>query len=71
MIFIVLLKGGNIMRGYPKYLSTKADYEYVREHFSKEQWQADFQVYDLVSPCGTHPRKGSEGSPKGGGYLGG
>lgn len=32
------------MRGYPKHLSTKADYEYVREHFSKEQWQADFQA---------------------------
>ena len=36
---------------------------------SGRQWQADFQVYDLVSPCGTHARKGSEGSPKGGVYL--
>ena len=36
---------------------------------SGRQWQADFQVYDLVSPCGTHTRKGSEGSPKGGGYA--
>lgn len=32
------------MRGYPKFLSTKSDYEYVRQHFPKEQWQSDFQA---------------------------
>ena len=31
------------MKGYPKFLSSKADYEYVRNHFSKEEWLPDFQ----------------------------
>lgn len=31
------------MKGYPKFLSTKADYEYVRNNFPKEAWAKDFQ----------------------------
>ena len=31
------------MIGYPKHLNTKADYEYIREHFPKEKWQPHFQ----------------------------
>ncbi len=31
------------MRGYPKILNTKDDYEYVRDNFPKSQWQADWQ----------------------------
>lgn len=31
------------MLGYPKILKTKEDYEYVRTHFPKEKWQADFE----------------------------
>lgn len=31
------------MLGYPKTLKTKADYEYVRNNFPKEQWRAAFQ----------------------------
>ncbi|MCD8286150.1 MAG: hypothetical protein LUD50_02860 [Clostridia bacterium] len=31
------------MRGYPKRLNTKADYEYAREHFPTEQWLPDWQ----------------------------
>lgn len=31
------------MRGYPKWLNNKADYEYVRANFSKAQWSKDFQ----------------------------
>lgn len=30
------------MRGYPKHLNTRADYEYVRTHFPKEMWKEDF-----------------------------
>lgn len=32
------------MRGYPKHLNTRTDYEYVRTHFSKEMWKADFEA---------------------------
>ena len=32
------------MKGYPKTLSSKKDYLYVREHFSREQWLPDFQA---------------------------
>lgn len=32
------------MRNYPKVLQTKEDYEYVRQNFPKEEWQADFQA---------------------------
>lgn len=32
------------MKGYPKFLSTKADYEYVRSNFPKEAWAKDFQA---------------------------
>lgn len=35
------------MDGYPKNLNTKQDYEYVRNHFSKEQWEGDFR--DLLT----------------------
>lgn len=31
------------MVGYPKNLSTKEDYEYVRTHFPKSDWQKDFE----------------------------
>lgn len=31
------------MVGYPKYLNTKDDYEFVRKNFPKEMWQAAFQ----------------------------
>ncbi len=30
------------MRGFPKYLCTKADYEYVRYHFPPERRERDF-----------------------------
>jgi hypothetical protein len=29
--------------GYPKHLNTAADYEYVQQHFPREQWGADYQ----------------------------
>ncbi len=32
------------MKGYPKYLNTKEDYEYVKAHFPKEQWQPDYKA---------------------------
>lgn len=32
------------MRGYPKFLNTKEDYEYVRKNFPKEQWEQDFKA---------------------------
>lgn len=31
------------MVGYPKTLNTREDYEFVRQYFPKEKWQADFQ----------------------------
>lgn len=31
------------MRGYPKNLNTKKDYEYVRANFPAEQWKPDWQ----------------------------
>ena len=31
------------MVGYPKYLNTKADYEFVRANFPKEKWEGAFQ----------------------------
>lgn len=31
------------MKGYPKNLNTKEDYEYVKEHFPAEQWKPDYQ----------------------------
>ncbi len=31
------------MVGYPKFLNTKEDYEFVRANFPKEKWKADFQ----------------------------
>ena len=30
------------MRGYPKHLNTKADYEYVRRNFNRSFWEKDF-----------------------------
>lgn len=32
------------MKGYPKKLNTKADYEYVRKYFSEDQWKPDWQA---------------------------
>ena len=32
------------MKGYPKRLSTKADYEYVRDHFPEKKWKRDWQA---------------------------
>ena len=32
------------MVGYPKYLNTKADYEFVRANFPKENWESAFQA---------------------------
>lgn len=31
------------MRGYPKNLNTKKDYEYVRANFPAEEWKPDWQ----------------------------
>jgi len=31
------------MRGYPKTLNTKEDYEYVKANFPKAQWKPDYQ----------------------------
>lgn len=30
------------MRGYPKHLNTRTDYEFVRTHFPKAMWKDDF-----------------------------
>jgi hypothetical protein len=32
------------MKGYPKHLNTKQDYEYVRNNFPKRKWEKDFQA---------------------------
>lgn len=32
------------MRGYPKHLNTKSDYERVIENFPREQWEPDLQA---------------------------
>ena len=32
------------MVGYPKFLNTKEDYEFVRANFPKEQWESDFKA---------------------------
>jgi predicted SAM-dependent methyltransferase len=32
------------MKGYPKHLNTKHDYEYVRKSFPKRKWEKDFQA---------------------------
>ncbi len=32
------------MRGFPKHLSTRDDYLYVRENFPPEQWRPRFQA---------------------------
>lgn len=31
------------MQGYPKTLNTKEDYLFVKDNFSKSEWQQDFQ----------------------------
>jgi len=31
------------VRGYPKFLNSKADYEYVKGHFPKYKWLPDFE----------------------------
>jgi len=35
------------MRDYPKYLNTKFDYEYVRQYFPREKWEASYR--DLLA----------------------
>lgn len=35
------------MKGYPKHLNTKADYEYVRQNFPRFAWKKDFE--DLLT----------------------
>lgn len=32
------------MVGFPKWLNTKKDFLYIREHFPREQWQPVFQA---------------------------
>jgi hypothetical protein len=32
------------MKGFPGYLNTRADYEYVRDNFPPEQWRSRFQA---------------------------
>ena len=32
------------MRGYPKYLNSREDYEYIRKNFPKEEWKKDFKA---------------------------
>jgi len=32
------------MVGFPKHLNTKEDYEYVRTHFPKSEWEEHFQA---------------------------
>ncbi len=32
------------MVGYPKFLNTKEDYEFVRANFPKEEWESDFKA---------------------------
>jgi hypothetical protein len=32
------------MKGYPKHLNTREDYEYVKAHFPKKYWQKDFKL---------------------------
>lgn len=31
------------MKGYPHFLNTRFDYEYVADHFPREQWAKDWQ----------------------------
>lgn len=31
------------MKGFPKYLNTKEDYEYIRANFSEDQWKPAWQ----------------------------
>ena len=42
-LITLLRKKGVYMKGYPKHLNTKEDYEYVRQNFSKEAWEEDFK----------------------------
>lgn len=37
------------MRGYPKFLNSKEDYEYVRKNFPKQEWEKDFRA--LLENC--------------------
>lgn len=32
------------MVGYPKFLNTKEDYEFVRANFPREKWEGDFKA---------------------------
>lgn len=56
------------MKGYPKYLNSKADYLYVIEHFPKEKWAPDLQALldDRVKWIATgkldNPAKGITGA---------
>ena len=31
------------MKGFPKHCNSKADYEYIKQHFSDEQWKLEYQ----------------------------
>lgn len=32
------------MRGFPKHLNSKEDYEFIKAHFPKEQWKPAFEL---------------------------
>lgn len=38
------------MKGYPKFLNTREDYEFVRDNFDRSEWEKDFQ-YLLDTRC--------------------
>ena len=40
----IKLKELSDMVGYPKFLNTKEDYEYVRNNFPKNEWEKDFKA---------------------------
>ena len=50
------------MRGFPKHLNTRADYEYVRINFPPEQWRPAFQrlLDDRFSWLPSGPLKDNE-----------
>lgn len=42
--FLKISKGGYSMKGFPKHLNTKADYEYIRRAFPESQWKPCWQA---------------------------
>lgn len=42
--FLKISKGGYSMKGFPKHLNTKADYEYIRRAFPESQWEPCWQA---------------------------